>query len=82
MRCKTAQEHDLTDLWCYKVYDSSLIIFNDNCPQNYLQFDSVKSDLFQYSYSWGVFLLFHVNFTHLLHTMSIWYNPAKISAVL
>ena len=38
--------------------------------------------LFQYSYSWGVFLLFHVNFTHLMHTMSIWYNPAKISAMV
>ena len=23
-----------------------------------------------------------VNFTHLMHTMSIWYNPAKISAMV
>ena len=28
----------------------------------------------QYSYSWAVFLLFHVNFTLILHGMSIWYT--------
>lgn len=28
----------------------------------------------QYSYSWAVFLLFHANFTLILHGMSIWYT--------
>ena len=29
---------------------------------------------FQYSYGWAVFLWFHVNFTHVMHNMSIWYS--------
>ena len=30
--------------------------------------------LFQFSYNWGLFLLFHVNFSMILHTVSIWYT--------
>ena len=28
--------------------------------------------LFQYSLAWGIFLLFHTNFTLMIHTVSIW----------